>query len=66
LRAADDGAATTLTDALPEDLKDAGYLAGKTGPVRNVLTMMPPLVVEKIALDRLADALDAAFSRTGS
>jgi 4-aminobutyrate aminotransferase/4-aminobutyrate aminotransferase/(S)-3-amino-2-methylpropionate transaminase len=45
-------------DALLEQLKDAGFLAGKTGPGRNVLTFMPPLVVEPTELDRLAEALD--------
>jgi 4-aminobutyrate aminotransferase-like enzyme len=39
-------------------MKDAGYLLGKTGPDRNVLTFMPPLVVEPEDLDRVAEALD--------
>ena len=34
-------------------MKDAGFLLGKTGPGRNVLTFMPPLVVEREALDGL-------------
>ena len=33
-------------------MKDAGFLLGKTGPGRNVLTLMPPLVVTSDALDR--------------
>ena len=34
-----------------EQMKDAGYLLGKTGPGRNVLTWMPPLIVEKDDLE---------------
>ena len=50
--------AAALTDQVLERMKDAGYLLGKTGPGRNVLTLMPPLVVEAEALDDLVDALD--------
>jgi 4-aminobutyrate aminotransferase-like enzyme len=52
-----------LTDAILEEMKDAGYLLGKTGPGRNVLTFLPPLVVEPEALDRLVEQLDEALSR---
>jgi 4-aminobutyrate aminotransferase/4-aminobutyrate aminotransferase/(S)-3-amino-2-methylpropionate transaminase len=55
--------AAALTDAVLEEMKDAGYLLGKTGPGRNVLTFMPPLVVEPEALDRLVGRLDEALSR---
>jgi 4-aminobutyrate aminotransferase/4-aminobutyrate aminotransferase/(S)-3-amino-2-methylpropionate transaminase len=55
--------AAALTDDLLEDLKDAGYLLGKTGPGRNVLTIMPPLVVEQEALDALVDCLDELLAR---
>jgi 4-aminobutyrate aminotransferase-like enzyme len=59
----DDGSpAAALTDAVLERMKDAGYLLGKTGPGRNVLTVMPPLVVEREALDGLADQLDRALA----
>jgi 4-aminobutyrate aminotransferase-like enzyme len=51
-----------LTDTVLEAMKDAGYLIGKTGPDRNVLTIMPPLVVEREALDDLVDALDRALT----
>ena len=51
-----DGPAAALTDAVLEAMKDAGYLIGKTGPGRNVLTLLPPLVVETEALDRLVEA----------
>lgn len=46
-----------VTDVL-EDLKDAGFLLGRTGPGRNVLTIMPPLVVEQSDLQTLVDALE--------
>src|SRR5262249_2372383 len=57
-------AAARLDDLL-EDLKDAGFLAGKTGPSRNVLAIMPPLVVELEALDRFVDCLDGLLARIG-
>jgi 4-aminobutyrate aminotransferase-like enzyme len=50
--------ASAIVDGVLENLKDAGVLVGKTGPGRNVLTLMPPLVVESAALDGLVDALD--------
>jgi 4-aminobutyrate aminotransferase-like enzyme len=43
------------TDQILERMKDAGYLLGKTGPGRNVLTWMPPLIVEA---DELMEAVD--------
>jgi 4-aminobutyrate aminotransferase/4-aminobutyrate aminotransferase/(S)-3-amino-2-methylpropionate transaminase len=46
------------TDPLLEQLKDAGYLLGKTGPSRNVLTLMPPLVIERHDLDAFVDEFD--------
>jgi 4-aminobutyrate aminotransferase/4-aminobutyrate aminotransferase/(S)-3-amino-2-methylpropionate transaminase len=57
------GPAGALTDAVLEEMKDAGYLLGKTGPGRNVLTLMPPLVVEQDALDALAGRLDEVLAR---
>ncbi len=50
--------AAAALDGLLEGLKDAGFLLGKTGPGRNVLTIMPPLIVEPHDLDGLSDALD--------
>lgn len=50
--------AAALTDNVLERMKDAGFLLGKTGPGRNVLTLMPPLVVTQAALDFVIDALD--------
>jgi 4-aminobutyrate aminotransferase-like enzyme len=58
LRDRDGSPAAGLLDQVLEQLKDAGYLLGKTGPGRNVLTLMPPLVVEEEALDGLVDCLD--------
>jgi 4-aminobutyrate aminotransferase/4-aminobutyrate aminotransferase/(S)-3-amino-2-methylpropionate transaminase len=55
--------AAALLDDLLEELKDAGYLLGKTGPGRNVLTIMPPLVVEQEALDGLVDRIDELLTR---
>jgi 4-aminobutyrate aminotransferase-like enzyme len=49
--------AAALTDSVLERMKDAGYLLGKTGPGRNVLTFMPPLVVEAEALDDAVECL---------
>lgn len=55
----DDGSpANQVADAVLEAMKDAGYLIGKTGPGRNVLTFLPPLIVEAAALDEMVDALD--------
>ena len=50
-----------VTDRVLERLKDAGFLPGKTGPGRNVLTLMPPLVIEPAELDAAVAALEAAF-----
>jgi alanine-glyoxylate transaminase/(R)-3-amino-2-methylpropionate-pyruvate transaminase len=56
--------AGALLDELLERLKDAGFLLGKTGPGRNVLTMMPPLVVAADDLDRLVEQLDRVLRET--
>jgi 4-aminobutyrate aminotransferase-like enzyme len=52
------GPAAALVDEVLERMKDAGFLLGKTGVGRNVLTFMPPLIVEQEALDRMLDALE--------
>ena len=51
-------------DGILEELADRGYLCGKTGPDRNVLTFMPPLIVEREQIDALLEALPAAMSVT--
>jgi 4-aminobutyrate aminotransferase-like enzyme len=61
----DEQNAAALTDRVLEEMKDAGYLLGKTGPGRNVLTFMPPLVVAPEALDGLVESLDEVFSKVG-
>jgi len=58
--------AGALTDSVLEAMKDAGYLLGKTGPGRNVLTFMPPLIVEQEALDALVGRLDEVLCGLGA
>ncbi|HEV3262666.1 MAG TPA: aspartate aminotransferase family protein [Gemmataceae bacterium] len=58
LRDRADESAAALADGVLERMKDAGFLLGKTGPGRNVLTLMPPLVVAQDVLDTAVDALD--------
>ncbi len=48
-------------DVVLETLKDKGFLVGKTGPNRNVLTLMPPLIMEQDDIDALGAGLNAAF-----
>jgi 4-aminobutyrate aminotransferase-like enzyme len=59
----DSGNVAALTDRILEDMKDAGFLLGKTGVGRNVLTLMPPLVVPGDALDSVVPALERALQR---
>jgi 4-aminobutyrate aminotransferase-like enzyme len=54
-----------LTDSVLEAMKDAGYLLGKTGVGRNVLTLMPPLIVEQGELDGLVETLAEILAREG-
>jgi 4-aminobutyrate aminotransferase len=63
LRGPDGGPAAPLTDAVLEAMKDAGCLLGKTGPGRNVLTFLPPLIVTQEALDALVDQLDEVLTQ---
>jgi len=49
------------TDQILERMKDAGYLLGKTGPGRNVLTWMPPLIVETDELMEAVDTLETVL-----
>lgn len=50
-----------VCDEVLERCKDAGYLLGKTGADRNVLTFMPPLIVTEEQLQEAVDALDHAL-----
>ena len=61
------GMAVTNSDGEPsaeqcdlylERLKDAGVLAGKTGPNRNVLTFMPPLTIDDDDVEKLIHAME--------
>lgn len=63
LDAQDADATARATDCVLESMKDAGYLVGKTGPGRNVITFMPPLIVEWEDLAGATDALDEALKR---
>jgi 4-aminobutyrate aminotransferase/(S)-3-amino-2-methylpropionate transaminase len=49
--------APTMTDTVLENMKDSGFLLGKTGPGRNVLTFMPPLIVEEQQIHQVVDEL---------
>jgi 4-aminobutyrate aminotransferase-like enzyme len=51
-------------DMILEELKDRGFLCGKTGPERNVLTVMPPLIIEAEQLNWLHGALKASLAAT--
>ena len=50
-----------LMDNLLENLKEKGFLVGKTGPGRNVLTLMPPLIINQSEIASLKTGLQAAF-----
>jgi 4-aminobutyrate aminotransferase len=58
------GPAAARTDAVLERMKDAGYLIGKSGVGRNVLTFLPPLVVAAADLETMADELDRVLVDT--
>jgi 4-aminobutyrate aminotransferase-like enzyme len=45
-------------DAILEQLKDRGVLAGKTGADRHVLTFLPPLTISPDESGELIDALE--------
>lgn len=66
LRAMNNKPAAELTDGVLEFMKDAGFLLGKTGPSRNVLTFMPPLVVGENQLQQAIDALDEILSKASN
>jgi 4-aminobutyrate aminotransferase/4-aminobutyrate aminotransferase/(S)-3-amino-2-methylpropionate transaminase len=55
--------AAAFTDRVLEELKDAGFLLGKTGVERNVLTLMPPLVVSQEDLDSVVDGIAKAIAK---
>jgi len=54
--------AAAEADDVLEAMKDRGFLIGKTGTDRNVLTFMPPLIVESQDIDGLCTALDEVLA----
>jgi len=56
-------ALTKEADQVLEGLKDRGFLVGKTGIDRNVITFQPPLVIENGNIDDLIEAFDKELSR---
>lgn len=57
--------ASAKLDEILEALKDDGVLAGKTGKDRNVLTLMPPLIIGPKETAILRSRLRRAFKSTG-
>ena len=62
----DEDPAPDLTDQILETLKGEGFLLGKTGADRNVLTLLPPLIITETELEGLLLALDRTFSNLPS
>lgn len=58
---AEKSTAAEVTDRVLESMKDAGFLLGKTGPGRNVLTLMPPLIIGQAELDQTVEALEGVL-----
>jgi len=50
-----------FTDQVLEAMKNAGFLLGKTGPARNVLTFMPPLILGESQLSEAVDAFESCL-----
>ena len=61
LKAVEKMDAPVITDTILEQMKDSGILLGKTGPGRNVLTFMPPLIVEEGQVCKVVDELEKVF-----
>jgi 4-aminobutyrate aminotransferase/(S)-3-amino-2-methylpropionate transaminase len=55
--------APELTDMILEKMKDSGFLLGKTGSGRNVLTFMPPLIIKEPQLMEAVDALEVIMQK---
>jgi 4-aminobutyrate aminotransferase-like enzyme len=53
-----------MTDHILEKMKDRGFLLGKTGPGRNVLTFMPPFIINESELENAVDALEEIIKST--
>lgn len=54
--------ASERTDRILESMKDRGVLIGKTGPGRNVLTFLPPLVIERDDVDFVVESLEECLA----
>ncbi len=63
LVSADGGPAAKMTDALLEEMKDAGFILGKGGQQRNVLVFMPPLIIDEEGIVRVLQALDGVLQK---
>lgn len=61
---ADKAPATETADAMIEQMKDAGFILGKAGQGRNVLVLMPPLIIGEAEIARTLDALDHVLAGT--
>jgi 4-aminobutyrate aminotransferase/4-aminobutyrate aminotransferase/(S)-3-amino-2-methylpropionate transaminase len=55
--------ASELTDMILEQMKNAGFFLGKTGPGRNVLTFMPPLIIEESELIEAVNAFENVLQK---
>ncbi len=53
---------TTATDQILEIMKDRGFLIGKTGVNRNILTFLPPLIITQADIDAMLEALSFALN----
>ncbi len=53
--------AAEVTDFILEEMKNEGFLLGKTGLDRNVLTLMPPLIIENSQLRMLCESLSTVL-----
>lgn len=58
-----DNSAAELTDMILEQMKDDGFLLGKTGPRRNVLTFMPPLIIGEKDINDAVDAFEGILQK---
>lgn len=50
-----------IMNKLLERLKEKGFLVGKTGAERNILTLMPPLVINQVEIESLKTVLQTVF-----
>ncbi len=61
---ADGEPAVKETDAVLEKMKDKGYIIGKGGQSRNVLVLMPPLIIGEEEITGLLKNLDNVLKKT--